>query len=241
VYALPKNVFSTLLLLSAMFLSSCGRAQTLAPAAASTNPQSGGGTIAGRVVLTGNPPSQQIIPGSPMIKDETLVCDPAGGLKNVIVFLSDAPATLTPPSLPPAVLDQINCVYVPHVLAIETGQPFIIKSSDTCLHNVQFQSVRNPPFNLGFPGPSSKQITLDSAEPPFRVKCDVHPWMSAWIGVFNNPYFAVTATDGSFTIPHVPPGTYTLAAWQEALPQQQQSVTVYDNSTTNVQFKFDLP
>ena len=73
------------------------------------------------------------------------------------------------------------------------------------------------------------------------MKCDVHPWMTAWIGVFNHPYFAVTSSDGSFTISHVPPGNYTLAAWHEALPQQQQSITVSDSSTSDVKFTFQLP
>jgi hypothetical protein len=216
----------------------CTRASTPAPIAGATT---AGGTISGKIVLSGNPPAPQTIPGSPSKPDESLVCDSTGGIQNVIVYLSDAPAAPAPASRPSAVLDQINCMYVPHVLAVQTGQPLIIKSSDNMLHNVQFQCAQNPPYNFGFPGPGEKQISLAVAEPPFRVKCDVHPWMTAWIGVFNNPYFAVTASDGSFSIPHVPPGTYTLTAWQEVLPQQQQSVTVTDGNTTSVHLILQLP
>jgi hypothetical protein len=222
-----------------LFLSGCDRSSAPASSAAAVT---GSGIITGRVVLSGAPPSQLVIPGSPQVKDETLVCDASGGIKNVIVYIANAPYVPSPTTLPSAVLDQVNCVYVPHVLAVQTGEPLTIQSSDKMvMHNVQFQDVQNPPYNFGFNGPGSKQIVLKIAEPPFRVKCDVHPWMTAWIGVFDHPYFAVTGSDGSFTISHVPPGNYTLSAWQEALPEQQQSVSVTDGSTTNVQFTFQLP
>jgi hypothetical protein len=232
------NAILSLLLFSAI-LTGCDRSST--PASTGANPVTGNGIITGKVVISSNPPTPSFIPGSPQVKDETLVCDSNGGIKNVIVYLADAPPSLAPSTLPPAVLDQVNCVYVPHVLAVQTGQTLVVKSSDTMMHNVQFQDVKNPPYNFAFSSPGTKQITLKEAEPPFRVKCDVHPWMSAWVGVFDHPYFAVTASDGTFTISHIPPGTYTLSAWQEALPEQQQSVTVSDSSSTNVQFTFQLP
>jgi Polysaccharide lyase family 4, domain II len=232
---------ATLVLVSAL-LAGCGRSSEPSSVSAGESPATGNGTITGKVILAGTPPTQLLIPGSPQIKDETLVCDPSGGIQNVIVFLANAPeAAKLATDRPPVILDQVNCVYVPHVLAVQTGQPLIVKSSDSCMHNVQFQDVKNPPYNFGFSNPSSKQIALQDAEPPFRVKCDVHPWMTAWIGVFNHPYFAVTASDGSFTISHLPPGTYTLEAWHEALPQQQQSITVSDSSTSDVKFTFQLP
>jgi hypothetical protein len=234
-----KSIF--LLTLCMVIFTGCGRGAQPAPAAAGSGPTTGGGTIAGKVVLSGNPPPKQNIANSPNIPDQSLVCDSSGGNQNVIVFLANAPATPPPASQPSAVLDQINCMYVPHVLAVQAGEPMIVKSSDNLMHNVQFQCAQNPPSNFGFPGPGSRQITLAVAEPPFRVKCDVHPWMTAWIGVFNHPYFAVTGADGSFSIPHIPAGTYTLAAWQEVLPQQEQSVTVTEAGTTNVQFTFQLP
>jgi hypothetical protein len=238
VCGLKANAILSLALLSAI-LTGCDRSPT--PASTNANPVIGNGIITGKVVISSNPPPPLLIPGSPQVKDETLVCDSNGGIKNVIVYLADVPPSLAPSTLPPAVLDQVNCVYVPHVLAVQTGQTLVVKSSDTMMHNVQFQDVKNPPYNFGFSSPGTKEATLKEAEPPFRVKCDVHPWMSAWIGVFDHPYFAVTGSDGTFTISHIPPGTYTLSAWQEALPEQQQSVTVSDSSSTNVQFTFQLP
>jgi len=182
----------------------------------------------------------KIIPGSPQVKDESIVVGPRGGLKNVIVFLEDAPrSTFVLPN--PAVLDQVKCVYVPHVLAVQTGETLRIKSSDAVMHNVHLKCQVNPDVNFGFNGISQRDITLNSAEAPFPVRCDVHPWMSAWIGVFNHPWFAVTAEDGSFTIQHVPPGHYTLAAWQEVLPQQEQSIDVSATGQTEADFTFEAP
>jgi hypothetical protein len=220
--------------LALLTLAGCDRG-SLAPAAA-TSP-AGNGIIHGRVFLVGDPPPRRIIPGSPNCPDESIVVGPAGGLKNVIVFLADAPAGPMIDSNP-AVLDQINCMYVPHVLALHAGQTLRIKSSDALMHNVNLQCAVNPQANFGFAAPGEKDMQFASPEAPFRVKCDVHPWMSAWIGVFDHPWFAVTGEDGSFTISHVPPGTFTLAAWHEALPRQQQRITVSDASPADVTFNF---
>jgi hypothetical protein len=205
-----------------------------------TTQTSGNGVITGRVLLTGNIPPALSIAGSPMVKDETIVAGSDGSLKNVIVFLKNAPASGAPPQTP-ALLDQINCVYVPHVIAMQAGQILRIQSSDNVLHNVQLMCTANPSANLGFPSPGHQDLTMNQPESPFRVKCDVHPWMGAWIAVFDHPWFAVTGDDGRFTISHIPAGNYILAAWQEALPQQEQPVSVTDSTPVNVQFNFQAP
>jgi len=230
------GLFKRLWIVTALFAAGCDR-----PMPSAVGPsESGDGIIAGRVILTGAAPEMKIIPGSPQVKDESIVVGPRGGLKNVVVFLEDAPrSTFVLPN--PAVLDQVKCVYVPHVLAVQTGQTLRIKSSDAMLHNVHLKCQVNPDVNYGFNGISQRDITLNSAEAPFSVRCDVHPWMNAWIGVFNHPWFAVTADDGSFTIQHVPPGHYTLAAWQEVLPQQEQSIDVSATGQTEADFTFEAP
>ena len=200
----------------------------------------GNGVIRGRVILVGNPPAAKTLAGSPMAKDETFVVGSANGLKNVIVFLKDVPAR-SEISAEPVVLDQVNCVFVPHVVAVEAGQALRIKSSDSLMHNAHLKCVMNPDANFGFAGPSQKDVVLNLPEVPFRVKCDVHPWMTAWVGVFSHPWFAVSGEDGSFTIEHVPPGDYTLAAWQEALPQQEQKIHVSGDKGTDVIFSFRSP
>ena len=91
------------------------------------------------------------------------------------------------------------------------------------------------------PARDSANLRLHSPKPPFPVRCDVHPWMSAWVGVFDHPWFAVTGDDGSFTIPHVPPGKYTLVAWQEVLPQQEQQINVAATGQTEADFAFQAP
>ncbi len=217
-------------------IAGCGRGEQ----ASTRTAAAGEGVIRGRVTLAGFAPLPKLIPGSPMVTDESIVIGPQQGLKNVIVYLEDAPKATFVLQMP-AVLDQIKCVYVPHVVAVQAGQTLRLKSSDALLHNVHLKCAVNPDANYGFPGPGQRDIRLALPKAPFAVKCDVHPWMSAWIGVFDHPWFAVTADDGSFTIARVPPGTYTLVAWQESLPQQQQQITVSDGGQTDVQFAFPAP
>jgi plastocyanin len=200
----------------------------------------GEGVIRGRVTLAGFSPLRKVIPGSPMVSDESIVTGPGQGLKNVIVYLKDAPKATFVLRMP-VVLDQIKCVYVPHVVAVQTGQTLRLKSSDALLHNVHLKCAVNPDVNYGFPSPGQRDIQLASPEAPFAVRCDVHPWMNAWVGVFDHPWFAVTGDDGSFTIEHVPPGKYTLVAWQEVLPQQEEEITVTDGGETKVPFAFPAP
>jgi len=233
-----KSVFlCALCVLCASFLATgCGRPETPEARASA----SGNGVIKGRVVFLGAPPQAKVIPGSPMVQDESILVGPGRGLKNVIVYLKDAPASAS--ALPaPAVLDQVKCVYVPHVLAIQAGQVLRVKSSDAVLHNVHLKCLVNPDVNFGFAGVGQRDVTLASPEAPFAVRCDVHPWMSAWIGVFDHPWFAVTGDDGSFTIEHVPAGQYTLVAWQETLPQQERQITVEAAGQTEAGFTFEAP
>jgi len=217
-------------------VSGCSRPEAQEARAAAA----GNGVIKGRVVYLGAPPQSTVIPGSPMVQDESIVVGSGRGLKNVIVYLKDAPESSSALP-PPAVLDQIKCVYVPHVLAIQAGQVLRVKSSDAVLHNVHLKCLVNPDVNFGFAGVGQRDITLASPEAPFAVRCDVHPWMSAWIGVFDHPWFAVTGDDGSFTIEHVPPGQYTLVAWQETLPQQEKQITVEAAGQTEAGFTFEAP
>jgi hypothetical protein len=230
-----RPLFILLMAFALSLQAACDRAAPESARAAA----SGEGVIHGRVTYTG-PADMKIIPGSPQVPDETIVTGPHSGLKNVIVFLKDAPkATFTLQT--PAVLDQVKCVYTPHVIAVQTSQTLTLKSSDATLHNVHLKAVSNPDVNYGFPAPGTKDVKFSSAEAPFPVKCDVHPWMSAWIGVFDHPWFVVTSDDGSFTIPHVPPGNYTLVAWQEVLPQQEQQITVTATGSTEANFSFRAP
>jgi plastocyanin len=191
----------------------------------------GAGVIAGTVELAGKAPEMREIPnsachpGGPLVRDESVVADDGGRLANVVVYLKDGPP-VDVPAAGPAVLDQAGCRYVPHVVALRTGQTLTIRSSDATLHNVHGQCSANPAFNVGMTGPGQSRDFTFARPEVFKVGCDVHPWMAAHVAVFDHPMFAVTGEGGRFEIKRVPPGTYTLVAWHERLGTRQQQVTV---------------
>lgn len=186
--------------------------------------------IAGTVTLAGKVPEMREIPnsachpGGSLVREEMVVADDAGHLANVVVYVKDGPPVDVPAA--PVILDQVGCRYTPHVVAVRTDRPLTVKSSDPTLHNVYGQCAANPPFNFGLTGAGqTRDVTLSRPE-TFRVKCDVHPWMTGWVAAFDHPLFAVTADGGGFRIEHVPPGTYTLVAWHERFGTREVRVTV---------------
>jgi plastocyanin len=202
--------------------------------------KSGPGVIRGKVTFDGEPPvmakiNNSICHGAKEIFEETAIVGSGGGLKNAIVYVGGVrgPMDKTPE---PAVLDQLNCQFVPHVVAVRIGQALKVVNSDHEMHNVGSNSSANPPFNKGFMGPGEQQMSFAKAE-TFKVKCDVHPWMIGYIGVFDSGYFAVTGDDGSFQIAGLPPGTYDLHVWHERYGEQNQSVKV-ESGAAEANFKF---
>lgn len=183
-------------------------------------------------------PNQPCHAGAPTLRDESVVVDDRGRLQNVVVYLENPPPAPQAENLPPITLDQLNCQYVPHVVALRTGQTLHVLSSDATLHNVHGECVVNEPFNFAMVAAGqSRDLTFARPE-RFAVRCDVHPWMKAFVAVFDHPYFAVTGSDGSFEIRNVPPGPYVLVAWQERYGQQRVPVTVIDAHETPSSFVF---
>ena len=127
-------------------------------------------------------------------------------------------------------------------MGIMVGQPYKILNSDGILHNIHTLSTLNPTFNKGMTA-SVKEVTTTFTKPEaiFHIKCDVHPWMSAFLGVFSHPFYSVTSTDGKFKISGLDPGTYEISAWHERLGTKTISVTVGANDTKPQDFKFALP
>jgi plastocyanin len=163
-----------------------------------------------------------------------------GKLGNVFVYVK---AGLEGKSFPAPtekkVLDQQGCQYHPHVMGIQVGQPLSIKNSDSTLHNVHAMPKSNTEFNTAQPVQNMEyDKTFDKAEVMLPFKCDVHPWMNAYLGVVEHPYYAVSGEDGSFSIDKLPAGTYTLEAWHEELGTATQQVTVAANQTADVNFDF---
>ena len=139
-------------------------------------------------------------------------------------------------------MDQNGCRYSPHAMGVMVGQPFKILNSDGILHNVHSLSKVNKPFNMAMPATRTEAVaTFDKEEGIFMVKCDVHPWMSAWLLVSSNPFFSVTGKDGKFTISGLDAGTYEIEAWHEKLGSQKATVTVGADDTKTVPFKFTAP
>ena len=173
-----------------------------------------------------------------------LVLGSGNTMGNIMVWVSKGlPAGKTwPAPKTPVVLDQNGCQYKPHVMGIMVGQTYRILNSDGILHNVHTLPKINPAFNRAMPATVKEATTtFDKAEAIFHIKCDVHPWMSAYVGVFTHPFFSVTSTDGKFTISGLDPGTYEITAWHERLGTQTASVTVGASDTKTQNFKFAVP
>lgn len=179
------------------------------------------------------------------VMDPSVMVGEGGSLANVIVSIkTDDPTSLGgEASSDPVEIDQEGCMYHPHVLSMTSGQELVVKNSDPFLHNVHSLATINPAFNFGQPNkdPGKKVPDAPKAAEVFRVKCDVHPWMSAYIGVFEHPFHAVTGDDGKFEIKGtVPDGDYTLVAWHEKFGEQEQAVTIKDGKpAAEVAFSFD--
>lgn len=179
--------------------------------------------------------------GDKKVGSETEIVSKDGEVQNVIVYIKEglgdkkfaAPAE-------PVELDQKQCVYVPHAFGVMVGQKLLIKNTDATLHNVHGQPVKNEEFNTPQPAAGAPiEKVFKRAEEPFLVKCDVHPWMGAYCGVFDHPYFAVTAKDGTFTLKDVPPGEYKIEAWHEVYGKKDMKVTVASGApaTANIEME----
>jgi plastocyanin len=163
---------------------------------------------------------------------------------NILVRVtSGLPAGKTyPPPAEPVVMDQNGCIYQPHVFVIQQGQSLKALNSDGVLHNVHALPKVNAQFNLAMP-PSRKEAEhkFDKAEDPFPIKCDVHPWMTAYTTITPHPFFSVTKGDGKFSIANLPAGSYEIEAWHEKLGKKTEKVTVGESDTKTVDFKFTAP
>ena len=171
---------------------------------------------------------------------ENVVVNDNGTLRGVFVYVRDLGATdAAVPTAQPVELNQVACVYEPRVLGMQTGATIKITNSDTTLHNVNVQAANNPPFNVAQPIPGmSIERSFASPEVMIPIKCDVHAWMRAYVGVLPHPYFAVTDEDGAFDISGLPAGDYVLEAWHETLGTQTMSMTLAAGTLATANFSF---
>ena len=176
------------------------------------------------------------------VASDVLVLGSGNTMANVMVRVkSPVSGTFSAPAQP-AVIDQKGCHYEPHVLGLMVGQTLKLRNSDGLLHNVHALPKVNTPFNMAMPANRTEADTkFGKEEGMFQIKCDVHGWMTAYVGVFTNPYFAVTGPDGKFSIAGLAPGTYEIEAWHEKLGTKTGTVTVAADKPAKVDFTFSPP
>ena len=219
------------------------------PADAKRVDASKAGTVTGRVVLDGPVPENPAVKmsGDPYCERvhpngarfEHFVVE-NGGLENVFVYVKDGlSGYYFEPPADVVKLDQVGCVYVPHVTGLRVKQTLEIANSDETLHTVHAMGQANPPFNLSQAMQKmTNKKTFNAPEVMVPFKCEVHSWMYAYVGVLDHPYFAVTHGGGTFELKGVPAGTYTVEAWHEKLGTQTQSVTLGEKESKELTFTF---
>jgi plastocyanin len=210
-----------------------------------------GGTVTGKVSFEGTAPVMRTIDmsanpvcmrahaSSPQ-KSEEVIVNSNGTLKNAFVWIkAGLPDKNWQVPSNAVELDQSGCMYKPHVIGVMAGQNIEIKNDDATNHNIHPLPQTNQEWNESQPpGSAAKMQSFARQEVMIPVKCNIHPWMRAYIGVVSSPFFAVTGDDGTFTIKGLPPGTYTIETWHEKYGTQDQQVTVGAKESKTVDFSF---
>lgn len=211
-------------------------------------PGPGSGAITGKVTYTGTPAKPKRIDMAKQpeciklnpegLLTEDIVTGPGNGLQNVLVYISAGDSDPGPPPVMAATFDQHNCRYSTHVLPLRVGQEVSISTSDPFNHNIhplakinrewnRIQLPETPPFSYSYEN-----------EEFIHVKCNIHAWMSAYFVVLKTTHVSVTGNDGTFRLPDLPPGRYTVTAWHEVYGTQKQEATLGGGETQTVNFVF---
>lgn len=211
--------------------------------------ESTAGDISGSISFEGDAPDMEPVDMSaePTCADmydeqpmtQSVLVGPDGGLANVFVYVREGLGDLEFPTPQEGTeIDQQGCRYIPHVMGVQTGQTLVIRNSDGILHNINAQPEQNRGFNISQPVNMTSERTFPIQEIMIPLRCDVHGWMNAYLGIVEHPFFAVSAEDGSFDLSTLPPGDYVLEAWHERYGTQTADVTVATGETAEVEFTF---
>ena len=175
----------------------------------------------------------------PVVSDSVVV-NKNNTLKYVFVYVKEGVKGSFPTPKEAVVFDQRGCHYTPHVFGIMVNQPLEILNSDPTLHNVHALPKVGKQFNAGMPMKDMKiSRTFDKSEVMVTVKCDVHPWMRAYAGVLEHPFYSVTNDEGSFEIKNLTAGKYTVTAWHEKYGTKDMTVTVEEGKPATIDYTFE--
>lgn len=232
----------------------CSRSQptqSVAPTKPTPIDESTVGAVTGTIYFHGTPPTR-----FPILMGEDPVCvklhhgqtvrvidgkvNENSTLPNAFVYVEKgAGKYVFPPPQDPVVLHQQGCMYSPHVLGIMAGQELEVENNDPTTHNIHPMPAHNRQWNISqLPGAAALYERFAHPEVMIPVKCSQHPWMKAYIGVMLNPFFAVTGSDGTYTIKGMPPGVYTIGVWTATFGTQAQAVTIGPKQTVTLNFTF---
>ena len=250
---MTKRTSSMLVSVGIFFLlcSACGEKEPPKPARQPTPLDlSTTGIISGQVRFAGSVPEQTVLqlggwsecaaqhPGGNSRAGDVLVND--GTLQNAMVYVKKGlEDRIFAVPTEPVTIDQKGCVFLPRTAGAQVDQPLRLLNSDPIAHNVHSlpKNSRQWNFSLGVKG-TSRTITVSKPEAMIELKCDIHPWMRAYLGIFDHPYFALSGADGSFTLQNLPPGEYTIEAWHERFGTHSQKVSLGAKETKEIVFTF---
>jgi hypothetical protein len=201
-----------------------------------------GGSIKGKVVFNGTlPPKRKIVPtkdrevcGSGVREVDQILVGGDKSVQDAIVYLKAVEKGKAWPKLAKTPeIDNVKCDFQPHVMVMPVGD-IVVVNTDPVLHNTKSFIDRVPIFNLALPNQGQRITRPIKKSGIMRVECDAHGWMLGWVYVADNPYYAITPKDGSFSITDIPPGTYTLVAWQEFTGPTETPITIKGKEATSI-------
>jgi len=209
----------------------------------------GAATVSGKVTYTGAPtkpeplnmaaePTCQKEHASSPVANESVVTGPNNALANVVVYVSAGDSGQAKAPAHPVTYDQKGCQYIPHVVVVQANQDLKITNDDHFLHNIHPLPKLNTEWNKAQPaGAPPIDVKFDKEE-FIPVNCNIHPWMHGYFVVLKTSHYSLTKDNGSFSLPDLPPGKYTITAWHEKYGKQTQDVTISGNETKTIDFSF---
>lgn len=208
------------------------------------------GAVEGKIVFTGKAPARKKVDFSEdpncgklhkgEFFNDVVAVNKNGTLSNVFVYVKEGleGKKFRPPTTP-VTITQKGCWFEPRMLGIEAGQPFQVVNADPLTHNIHPRTVNSREWNQSQEAGSEPLLRkFARTEIMVRVKCNIHPWMKAWVGVTEHPYHSISGSDGTFSLKNLPPGEYTIEARQEEYGAQQQKVKVAAKATESLTFTF---